>query len=188
MRDHHCHLLHFLCILKINRISSAFALLFWRGFRVPSSCPLWCFIFYLIYPLFVWTVGPNVSLLATFIKNGNFLPIFIISIIVIFRSLLRKSKYICQWGSRYWILVLVLINPLLCIEHIFRVVFIPLGVVILQFLNNSAIYLPVTLKNKFTFPRYCSLAACYKFSLLSGSSISQLPPGYFPSFAISTIA
>ena len=49
-----------------------FSFVLFGGFYVPSSCTFRCFICDRIHLLFVWTVGTNVSLLATFMTDGTF--------------------------------------------------------------------------------------------------------------------
>ena len=97
-------------------------------------------------PFCVWTVGPNLSLTSTFMTDGT-LFINIFSIVVLFCALLRKFNSVRWWVSCPWIIALVLIKKLVCLYHVFVVVSIPLGVIIFQFLNKPAIFLPVTLTN-----------------------------------------
>ena len=111
----------------------------------------------------------------------------IFSIVVLLCELLIKCNSVRWWVSSPWIIVLVLIKKLVCIDHVFMVVSIPLGVIIFQFFKKPAIFLPVTLKNN-AHSSYCYLDAWCTISFLSGSRIAYLPPGYFPSFYISTMS
>ena len=109
------------------------------------------FFFVVCLHICICTFWNNVSLLVIFITYGISLPIIIIWIVVIFYVLLRKFNSICWLGRRPWLPVHVFIKQLVCIDHVFRVIFIPLGVVIFQLFNKTTMSISIILTNKCTY-------------------------------------
>ena len=108
------------------------------------------FIIIFLY-LFVWALGPNVSLPTKFMADFTFIPIIMISIIVPFYALLSKCDSNLWWDNCTWITLIAYIKKLLCLNHVFRVVIIHFGVICIQLFDNTDISSSKTLENEGTY-------------------------------------
>ena len=85
------------------------------------------FFIIVFFDICVWKVGTIVSLLVTSKEYCALMPIVIVYIIVPFCDLMRKLDSIYWWGSCTWLKIPVFIKKLVYLNHILRVVIIPLG-------------------------------------------------------------
>ena len=94
-------------------------------FCVFSFFLVGAFFVIILVDLCIWAVGSNMSLLGTLVEGCTFLPVVIVSIITALCDLMIKRDSIHWWIRCPWISVLILVNYIVCLNHLPRVVSSP---------------------------------------------------------------